>query len=649
MSRSSGWPTTTTDSSPAPSATQPDVVVSDIRMPPNFQREGHRRRQGDPQAPPGTGIVILSQFDDPDYAVSLLSEGSAGYAYLLKDRIAEGDQLARAIREVATGGSMLDPVIVSALAEPGAAHGRAERRGRARCSRWSPRARTIKAIAAARGRRRPRWRLASSGCSCSSPKACLPAKTGALDRLRRLHQAIVQREEQGETLCRLLPDRRRRARCSPGARASARRERLEVTVVMSDIRGYTSIAEHADPVMLAGQLNRHRAEMNRAILAAGGTVMQYVGDAVMAVFGAPEPTRRPRRPRARRRRRRCTAPSRPSTRSGRPRGSRPFGLGIGLSTGVVAAALLGSEERVEYTLVGDAVNLCQRLQQFAAPGETVLSEATWHSLSSHPATPRNWNHSSSRVETPRSSLTAHHRAIGEEAASMTVTDAGRHREATSSRPVMRVEVRAAYRTFEQDTAPVRALRGADLAGRPRRVRRRDGAVGLRQVDAAQHHRRARRARRGRGRRRRRVARRHGRERAGDHAPPARRHRVPVLQPARGHDRARERRDAGASSPGASARPPSRGLATCSTCSASATRRSRRPACCRVASASGWRSPGRSPTSRRSCSPTSRPARSTARAARRCSSCSAACTRAARRSCWSPTTSRSPTPRNGSCG
>ena len=93
-------------------AAQPDVVVSDIRMPPNFQREGIDAAKQIRKRHPGTGIVILSQFDDPDYAVSLLSEGSAGYAYLLKDRIAEGDQLARAIREVATGGSMLDPVIV---------------------------------------------------------------------------------------------------------------------------------------------------------------------------------------------------------------------------------------------------------------------------------------------------------------------------------------------------------------------------------------------------------------------------------------------------------------------------------------------------------------------------------------------------------
>jgi adenylate cyclase len=66
-------------------------------------------------------------------------------------------------------------------------------------------------------------------------------------------------------------------------------------------------------------------------------------------------------------------------------GLPPFGLGIGLSTGQVAAALLGSEERLEYTLVGDAVNLAQRLQQLGDPGQTVLSEATWTSLTIQPA------------------------------------------------------------------------------------------------------------------------------------------------------------------------------------------------------------------------------------------------------------------------
>ena len=58
---------------------------------------------------------------------------------------------------------------------------------------------------------------------------------------------------------------------------------------MSDVRGYSGIAEHADPTVLAGQLRTHRQEMNAAILEEEGTVMQYVGDAVMAVFGAPFP------------------------------------------------------------------------------------------------------------------------------------------------------------------------------------------------------------------------------------------------------------------------------------------------------------------------------------------------------------------------
>ena len=96
-------------------AANPQVVVTDIRMPPSFRREGIEAAHLVRQRHPGTGIVILSQYDDPEYAIALLEEGAAGYAYLLKDRVAEGDQLAAAIREVAAGGSVLDSAIVSAL------------------------------------------------------------------------------------------------------------------------------------------------------------------------------------------------------------------------------------------------------------------------------------------------------------------------------------------------------------------------------------------------------------------------------------------------------------------------------------------------------------------------------------------------------
>jgi adenylate cyclase len=160
-------------------------------------------------------------------------------------------------------------------------------------------------------------------------------------------------------------------------------ERLDLTEMMSDIRGYGSIAEHADPTVLAQQLDRHRAEMNRAILGVGGTVMQYVGDAVMAVFGAPVPSAdHAERALAAAGAMHCAQDA--VNIEWKAEGRAPFGLGIGISTGPVAAALLGSEERVEYTVVGDAVNLCQRLQQFAEPGQTVLSETTWKSLGVRP-------------------------------------------------------------------------------------------------------------------------------------------------------------------------------------------------------------------------------------------------------------------------
>jgi len=201
----------------------------------------------------------------------------------------------------------------------------------------------------------------------------------ALNRLRMLHQAIVDREEQGETLSRLLPGGLAQ-KLRDGKQRIGETETVVVTVLMSDIRSYSTIAEHADPSQLAGQLNTHRAAMNRAILGEGGTVMQFVGDAVMAVFGAPfpQPDHADRAVAA--------AAGMHALQAGinadwAAQGLQPFGLGIGLSTGEVAAALLGSEERLEYTLVGDTVNLSQRLQNLAAAGETVLSEATTRGLS----------------------------------------------------------------------------------------------------------------------------------------------------------------------------------------------------------------------------------------------------------------------------
>ncbi|HEV8296414.1 MAG TPA: adenylate/guanylate cyclase domain-containing protein [Acidimicrobiales bacterium] len=361
-------------------AAAPQVLVSDIRMPPSFQREGIDACQQIRKRHPGTGVVILSQFDDPDYAIALLSEGAAGYAYLLKDRVAEGDQLARAIREVATGGSMLDPAIVDALTRPvrGADLSPMDERLLGMVAEGKP----IKAMAAAMNTTPAAVADQVERLFLHLAQGVSAGSQSAIRRLRLLHEAIITREEQGETLSRLLPSGLAEKLRTEG-RKIGETERLEVTVLMSDIRGYSSIAEHADPTELAGQLNLHRAEMNRAILAAGGTVMQYVGDSVMAVFGAPVPcTDHADRALCAAMAMHCAqdAVNERWEQDSLP----PFGLGIGLSTGEVAAALLGSEERVEYTVVGDAVNLTQRLQQFASPGQIVLAEATWTALTEPP-------------------------------------------------------------------------------------------------------------------------------------------------------------------------------------------------------------------------------------------------------------------------
>ena len=360
---------------------EPDVVVSDIRMPPDFQSEGIDGCKEIRKRLPGTGIVILSQFDDPDYAIALLDEGSAGYAYLLKDRVAEGDQLMAAIRAVATGGSMLDPSIVDAIMRPAKRSAGLDPDEESLLEMLAA-GKTLKAIALARRTTAAAVAADVDQLFTRLAESASSGAQGALRRLRMLHSAIVSREEQGNALSRMLPGGVAEQLIASGAELGESR-RMDVTVVMSDIRGYTTLAEHADPSTLARQLNRHRAEMNRAILGQGGTVMQYIGDAVMAVFGAPTA----QADHADRAIEAAVAMHRAQrainddwVRDGLP----PFLLGIGLSSGDVAAAFLGSEERLEYTVIGDAVNLCQRLQQFATDGQVVLSEATWDRLTARP-------------------------------------------------------------------------------------------------------------------------------------------------------------------------------------------------------------------------------------------------------------------------
>jgi DNA-binding NarL/FixJ family response regulator len=93
----------------------PDVVVTDVRMPPGFGDEGIQMAVELRRTHPSIGVVVLSQYAEPAYASALLNGGSAGRAYLLKERVSEPGQLADAIRTVVAGGSVVDPTIVDLL------------------------------------------------------------------------------------------------------------------------------------------------------------------------------------------------------------------------------------------------------------------------------------------------------------------------------------------------------------------------------------------------------------------------------------------------------------------------------------------------------------------------------------------------------
>jgi DNA-binding NarL/FixJ family response regulator len=94
---------------------RPDAVLTDLRMPPTFRAEGIEAAKRIRRRHPGTGVVVLSQYVDPDDVVDLLSEGVAGLGYLLKERVARVEELVAALRSVAGGGSALDPQVVEAL------------------------------------------------------------------------------------------------------------------------------------------------------------------------------------------------------------------------------------------------------------------------------------------------------------------------------------------------------------------------------------------------------------------------------------------------------------------------------------------------------------------------------------------------------
>lgn len=119
--------------------TPPDVVITDIRMPPTRTDEGIRAARAIRATHPEIGVVVLSQYVEPEYALALFEDGSAGMAYLLKERVGDVAQLEQAIASVQRGDSAIDPKVVDALVE-----GRLNRR-ESKVDRLTPREREVMA------------------------------------------------------------------------------------------------------------------------------------------------------------------------------------------------------------------------------------------------------------------------------------------------------------------------------------------------------------------------------------------------------------------------------------------------------------------------------------------------------------------------
>ena len=146
-----------------------------------------------------------------------------------------------------------------------------------------------------------------------------------------------------------------------------------ITVLFADIRGFTRISEHAPPEQIVSLLNRYFSAMTDIIFAHGGTLDKYLGDGLMALFGAP-----------------TTTPEDASNALNaavamqrriigindelRTEGFSELGVGIGLHTGEVTVGYIGSERRSEYTAIGDAVNTASRLESNARGGEIRLAK-----------------------------------------------------------------------------------------------------------------------------------------------------------------------------------------------------------------------------------------------------------------------------------
>jgi class 3 adenylate cyclase/DNA-binding NarL/FixJ family response regulator len=358
---------------------KPDVVVTDIKMPPNFQLEGIDAAHTIRAELPDTGVVVLSAHDDEAYALALLGGGERGLAYLLKDRLGQGDELERAIREVAAGGSAIDPTIAARLS------GDANRTEEDQqildlMSRGAGYAEMAEALGTTQ-------EAIDGRVSAMFQRMAADAGTGssqAVDVFRKLHSAVVDSEASARTFRSFIPSQYA-DRLAAGT-AATEHEEVEVTILFSDIRGFSTMAEEMPAREVADILARHLSAMAEVVVEHGGTIDKFAGDAVMAVFGAPDP-----QPDHAERALKCAVAMQLRQHElnweSWAEKITPLGMGIGVNTGIVVAGTVGGGGRLEYTVLGDAVNVAQRVNSEAGAGEILATASTVALAPSVPSEP----------------------------------------------------------------------------------------------------------------------------------------------------------------------------------------------------------------------------------------------------------------------
>jgi len=165
----------------------------------------------------------------------------------------------------------------------------------------------------------------------------------------------------------------------PKAALNLSGKRVKVTIFYSDIRGFTAMSEKMTPEQIYGQLNEYFEEMCALVFKYGGYVDKFIGDCLMAVFSAPNPTPDDAY-------KACISALEQQEKilemaaAWAGEGKKIFTVGMGLNTGEVVMGNLGSSERLNYTVIGDNVNTAARLYNVAKGGQIIISESTYEEV-----------------------------------------------------------------------------------------------------------------------------------------------------------------------------------------------------------------------------------------------------------------------------